>query len=139
MGDNVVGPASGRARPPCRSTPPPRHSRLRLEAAGFRSPHRRGGRMAVFVLLIAALAGAAGMDGLGHSWGGYLAMAYAARHPEHVAHLVICDSAAPKWADTVFLFKDIFPETVTRQDAVAFAEELGDSAAARQSFRDYLS
>src|SRR5439155_2593602 len=83
--------------------------------------------------------GAARMDVLGQSWGGYLAMAYAARHPEHVAHLVICDSAAPKWGDTVFLFKDIFPETVTRQDAVAFAEELGDSAAARQSFRDYLS
>jgi proline iminopeptidase len=83
--------------------------------------------------------GLARMDVLGHSWGGYLAMAYAARHPDHVAHLVICDSAAPKWEDTVFLFKDIFPEAVARQDAMAFAEELGDSAAARASFREYLS
>jgi proline iminopeptidase len=66
-------------------------------------------------------------------------MACAARHPERIAHLVICDSAAPKWGDTVFLFKDIFPETTSRMDALAFAEELGDRAAAAESFREYLS
>src|SRR5262249_4467805 len=33
------------------------------------------------------------MDLLGHSWGGYLVMAYAARHPERIAHLMIVDSA----------------------------------------------
>jgi proline iminopeptidase len=41
------------------------------------------------------------LDLLGHSWGGYLVMAYAARHPERVAHLMIVDSAAPKIQDTV--------------------------------------
>ncbi len=79
------------------------------------------------------------IDVIGHSWGGYLAMAYAARHPERIAHLVICDSGAPKWGDTVFLFKDIFPETWARMEAVAFAEELGDSAAAQISFHEYLT
>ena len=54
--------------------------------------------------------GAAQIDLLGHSWGGYLVMAYAVQHPEHVAHLIIADSAAPKWTDTDFIFKYIYPE-----------------------------
>lgn len=83
--------------------------------------------------------GLAKMDVLGHSWGGYLSMAYAARHPEHVRRLVICDSAAPRWDDTVFLFKDIFPETVERQQGMQFAEALGDTAAIAADFREYLT
>ncbi len=79
------------------------------------------------------------IDLLGHSWGGYLVMAYAARHPEAIDRLIICDSAAPKWSDTVFLFKEIFPETVGRQEAVAFAEELGDSTALYVDLHEYMS
>ncbi|HXI04389.1 MAG TPA: alpha/beta fold hydrolase [Candidatus Saccharimonadales bacterium] len=79
------------------------------------------------------------VDLLGHSWGGYLVMAYAARHPERIAHLIIVDSAAPKWSDTVFLFKDVYPEGVARQEAVAFAEELGDAVALRSDLHEYLS
>jgi proline iminopeptidase len=78
-------------------------------------------------------------DLLGHSWGGYLAMAYAARHPERIERLVLADSAAPKWSDTLFLFKEVFPEGVARQDALGFAEALGDSAAADASLREYLA
>jgi proline iminopeptidase len=77
-------------------------------------------------------------DLLGHSWGGYLVMAYAARHPEHVAHLIIADSAAPKWSDTEFIFKNIFPETVEHQGQLDFFDTMGDSAAGRQSLREYL-
>ena len=79
------------------------------------------------------------IDLLGHSWGGYLVMAYAARLPERIAHLLIVDSAAPKIQDTVFLFKNIHPETVSREDAVAFAVELGDEKAIAADLHEYMS
>jgi proline iminopeptidase len=82
--------------------------------------------------------GYARIDLLGHSWGGYLAMAYAARHPERIERLALADSAAPKWADTLFLFKEVFPEGVERQDALSFAETLGDQVAAEASIKEYL-
>jgi proline iminopeptidase len=78
------------------------------------------------------------IDLLGHSWGGFLVMAYAARHPQRIRHLITVDSAAPKWADTVFLFKDIFPEGQERADGFAFAEALGDKAASDAGIREYL-
>jgi proline iminopeptidase len=83
--------------------------------------------------------GADRIDLLGHSWGGFLVMAYAARHPEHIRHLITVDSAAPKWADTVFLFKDIFPEGQERADGFAFADALGDKAASDAGIREYLT
>jgi proline iminopeptidase len=79
------------------------------------------------------------MDLLGHSWGGYLVMAYAARYPERIAHLLIVDSAAPKIQDTAFLFKNIYPETTARQDAVAFAVELGNEEAIATDLKEYMS
>src|SRR5437870_2819445 len=78
------------------------------------------------------------IDLIGHSWGGYLVMAYAARHPEHVAHLIIADSAAPKWTDTEFIFKYVYPETVDRQGRLDFADGVGDPDAAKQSLREYM-
>jgi len=78
------------------------------------------------------------MELLGGSWGGYLVMAYAARYPERIAHLVLVDSAAPKIQDTVFLFKNVFPETVEREDGYAFASELGDEKAISDDMRVYL-
>jgi proline iminopeptidase len=78
-------------------------------------------------------------DLLGHSWGGFLGMAYTARQPARVRRLVLVDSAAPRLQDTVFLFKDIFPETVERQNAVTFAEELGDDKAIRADLLAYMS
>ncbi len=88
---------------------------------------------------VRARVGAEKIDLLGHSWGGFLVMAYAARHPEHIAHLMIVDSAAPKWQDTVFLFKDIYPETVEREDRMAFAVELGDPKAVKADLGEYMS
>jgi len=76
---------------------------------------------------------------LGHSYGGYLSMAYAARHAERVERMMIVDSAAPRWSDTLVLFKDIFPDTSERRDALAFAGEMGNKSASRESIALYLS
>ncbi len=78
------------------------------------------------------------MDLLGHSWGGYLVMAYAALHPERIAHLVIVDSAAPRIKDTLFRFDDFYPDGVERQNGFAFADEIGDPAATAASIHEYL-
>jgi proline iminopeptidase len=88
---------------------------------------------------VRASVGADKIDLLGHSWGGYLVMAYTARHPEHIRHLLIVDSAAPRWDDTVFLFKDVFPEGIERQNALGFAEALGDSASYTKDIHEYMS
>jgi proline iminopeptidase len=82
--------------------------------------------------------GAGRIDLLGHSWGGYLVMAYAARHPDRVAHLTIVDSASPKWTDTDFIFKYIFPEGVERQGSLDFFDGLGDRDAAKASLDEYF-
>ncbi|MGH7742187.1 MAG: alpha/beta fold hydrolase [Candidatus Eiseniibacteriota bacterium] len=87
---------------------------------------------------VRASVGADKIDLLGHSWGGYLVMAYTACYPQHIRHLMIVDSAAPKWDDTVFLFKDVFPEAIERQNALGFAEALGDSAAYAEDIHEYL-
>ena len=87
---------------------------------------------------VRASLGAEQVDLLGHSWGGYLVMAYAARHPGHIRHLMIVDSAAPKWEDTVFLFKDVFPDGLEKQNALGFAEALGDTGAYTADLHEYF-
>jgi proline iminopeptidase len=80
------------------------------------------------------------IDLMGHSWGGFLVMAYAATHPDRIAHLTIVDSMSPKgFKDTIFLFDDVFPETTERQAAVAFSSTMGDHAAAATDLREYVS
>lgn len=79
------------------------------------------------------------VDMLGGSWGGFLSMAYAARYPERISHLILVDSAAPKWSDTIFLFDQVFPETAERQAGGAFAREFGDKVAEDANIREYLS
>jgi proline iminopeptidase len=83
--------------------------------------------------------GADQIDLLGHSWGGFLVMSYAARYPQHIRHLIISDSAAPKFSDTIFLFKDVFPEGVEREDAVDFANTLGDKSAHQTQLHEYFA
>jgi proline iminopeptidase len=80
------------------------------------------------------------IDLMGHSWGGFLVMAYAATHPDRIAHLTIVDSMSPKgFKDTIFLFDDVYPETTERQAAVAFPSTMGDQAAAATDLREYVS
>ena len=75
---------------------------------------------------------------VGDSYGGLLAMAYAAAHPEHVARLVLSDSAAPAWKSMVHLLPQVFPD-IEQEDA-AEAKRLGETtdAAARASLRNHF-
>jgi proline iminopeptidase len=75
---------------------------------------------------------------VGDSYGGMLVMAYAAAHPEHVAKLVLSDSAAPSWKSMVHLLPQTFPD-IEEQDA-AEQEKLGagTDAAARASLRNHF-
>lgn len=66
---------------------------------------------------------------LGHSWGGFLGMAYAARFPEYVNKLILVGSAAPCFKDTIFLQKYVFPEIQERRDNLSFEVELGNEDA----------
>ena len=47
---------------------------------------------------------------LGDSYGGMIAMAYAAAHPDHIARLILSDSAAPSWKGLVHLLPQVFPD-----------------------------
>jgi proline iminopeptidase len=75
------------------------------------------------------------IDLLGHSWGGFLVMAYAARFPQHISHLAIVDSVPPRWGDISSLFRDIYPDVTAREDSYRFASGLGekDSEKAREA------
>jgi proline iminopeptidase len=76
---------------------------------------------------------------LGSSWGGYLSMAYAARHAERVAGLILVDSAGPKWDDKTDLEDKVYPEVVEREKSLEFAMEFRDKAARDQYNREDFS
>ena len=75
---------------------------------------------------------------VGDSYGGMLAMAYAAAHPEHVARLVLSDSAAPSWNGLVHQLPQTFPD-IEAEDEVE-QKQLGDGtdAAAQASLRNHF-
>lgn len=56
--------------------------------------------------------GAPRLDLMGHSFGGYLAIAYTAKYPYRVRGLVLVDSAQPKLGDVVQLLADIYPDRI---------------------------
>lgn len=76
---------------------------------------------------------------LGSSWGGYLSMAYVARHPERVAGLILVDSAGPKWDEKSDLEDKVYPEEVEHEKSLEFATEFGDKAARDQYSREIFS
>jgi proline iminopeptidase len=75
---------------------------------------------------------------LGDSYGGLVAMAYAAAHPEHVAKLILSDSPGPAWHDIVHVLPDVFPdiEEETKQEAQKLGPET--EAAARAGLRNHF-
>ncbi len=56
--------------------------------------------------------GAPQIDMLGHSFGGYLAMAYTSRYPQRVRSIVLVDSAPPKLGDVTQLMEQLFPDRI---------------------------
>ena len=75
---------------------------------------------------------------VGDSYGGLVAMAYAAAHPEHVARLVLSDSPGPTWKSIVHVLPEVFPD-VQEQNAKE-EQQLGGSsdAAARAGLRNHF-
>ena len=53
-------------------------------------------------------------DLVGDSYGGILAMAYAAAHPEHIDKLILSDSAAPAMKNIVRVLPQVFPDLMER-------------------------
>jgi proline iminopeptidase len=49
-------------------------------------------------------------DLVGDSYGGFLAMAYAAAHPEHIEKLIVSDSASPNMTTLVRVLSQVFPD-----------------------------
>lgn len=76
-------------------------------------------------------------DLVGDSYGGLLAMAYAAAHREHVEKLVLSDSAAPAWKDIVRVLPDVFPD-VLEQIAAREKNPTPNPDAADQRMRDHF-
>src|SRR5260370_547445 len=76
-------------------------------------------------------------DLVGDSYGGLLAMAYAAAHPEHIEKLILSDSAAPAWKDIVRVLPDVFPD-VLEQIAAREKSNGNSPAAADQRIRDHF-
>jgi proline iminopeptidase len=75
---------------------------------------------------------------LGDSYGGMVAMAYAAAHPEHVAKLILSDSPGPSWKSIVHLLPDVFPDI--QEQNKQEEQKLGASteAAARAGLRNHF-
>ncbi len=77
-------------------------------------------------------------DLIGHSWGGLLAMGYANAHPEHISKLILIDSAAPAWKQTLFLFSDVFPDVGAKDQEIT--KTLGKTPeATKQHLDNYFS
>jgi proline iminopeptidase len=75
---------------------------------------------------------------VGDSYGGLLAMAYAAAHPEHVAKLVLSDSPGPTWKSIARVLPQVFPD-IEEQNAQE-RQKLGSDteAAARAGLRNHF-
>ena len=80
---------------------------------------------------------------LGHSWGGLLAMEYATRHPEHVSHLVLMNTA-PVWPEGWIELRSHLaqlrsPSTIAEMRELGPMIEAGDLDAERRFYRLYFA
>jgi proline iminopeptidase len=74
---------------------------------------------------------------LGDSYGGFLAIAYASAHPEHVAKLILSDSPSAAMKDMVHVLPQVFPDI--EEEAAAESKSISDpDAAARAGLRNHF-
>ena len=75
---------------------------------------------------------------VGDSYGGLVAMAYAASHPEHVGKLVLSDSPGPSWKSIVHVLPEVFPDV--EEENAQEGQRLGGTtdAAARAGLRNHF-
>ena len=75
---------------------------------------------------------------LGDSYGGLVAMAYAAAHPEHVAKLILSDSPGPNWNSIVRVLPQVFPDVEEQNEKDAQSLGSNTEAAARTGLRNHF-
>jgi proline iminopeptidase len=75
---------------------------------------------------------------VGDSYGGMLVMAYAAAHPQHVAKMILSDSAPPAWKDIVHLLPQTFPDVEQQDDEEEKSLKADSDAAARAGLRNHF-
>jgi proline iminopeptidase len=75
---------------------------------------------------------------VGDSYGGMIAMAYGAAHPEHVARLVLSDSAAPSWKALVHVLPDVFPDQEEKGELEAKRLSSDPAAAAQAGLVNHM-
>ncbi len=75
---------------------------------------------------------------LGDSYGGLVAMAYAAAHPEHVAKLILSDSPGPNWKSIVHVLPQVFPDVEEEDEQETKKLGSGTDAAARAGLRNHF-
>ena len=75
---------------------------------------------------------------LGDSYGGMIAMAYAAAHPEHIARLILSDSSAPSWNSLVHLLPQVFPDREEQGERVGKALSADTEAAAQAGLVNHM-
>lgn len=75
---------------------------------------------------------------LGDSYGGMVAMAYAAAHPEHVAKLILSDSPGPSWKSIARVLPEVFPDIEEQNEKEAQSMGANTEAAARAGLRNHF-
>ncbi len=75
---------------------------------------------------------------LGDSYGGMVAMAYAAAHPEHVAKLILSDSPGPSWKSIARVLPEVFPDIEEQNEKDAQSMSSNPDAAARAGLRNHF-
>ena len=74
---------------------------------------------------------------LGDSYGGFLAIAYASAHPEHIVKLILSDSPSAALKDMVHVLPEVFPDI--EQEAAAESKAIADpDIAARAGMRNHF-